>query len=522
MNASKHDQAEIPIPPWLEQRSGGLLLHVSSLPGGFGIGNIGSAAHAFLEFLAEAGFSHWQVCPVGPTGYGDSPYLTYSSVAGNPYFIDWEPLLATDLLAEDELSPFADLPLETTDFDALSSLLWPLAKRVSARFQENPGCLESEYGEFQTFLDVNCTWVTHYALFQSLKSEHDDDPWWEWPIEESSFQQAKNRLEDPTLAEMLHLHQFLQYVFFGQWDHLRKRANALGLGILGDLPIYTAPDGAEVWARPDLFQLDENNRPAHVSGVPPDYFAEEGQLWGNPLYDWEIHEKDGFHWWLERLASQVRLFDVVRIDHFRAFHDYWSVPANEGDARLGHWEKGPGIPFFEAVRQRFPEMPFLAEDLGLLNEGVHRLRRRSGLPGMAVLQFAFDGDPDNLYLPHNLSPATVLYVGTHDNDVARGWYESSAEEVRDNFRRYLNASGSDVAWDLLRAAYRSVARLTVVTAQDLLDLGSEARFNVPGTPSGNWSWRLTEAQWESLSGKTTEYLREQAEITGRLPEIKRN
>ncbi|MFP6899737.1 MAG: 4-alpha-glucanotransferase [Opitutales bacterium] len=515
MNTSGYHQTMVPA--WLDARSSGLLLHVSSLPSPFGVGNLGSGAQSFLEFLVEAGFSYWQVCPVGPTGFGDSPYQTYSSVAGNPYFIDWEPLLKAKLVDEGELSKLYSLTDKSTDYNTLQTLFWPLVTAASKRFSKNPDLLSSCYGDWDMFLHANRSWLVPYAFFQALKAEYGDDPWWKWPSPDRSFLQARNRLEDQSLADHLLLHQFLQYVFFGQWSLLRKRAKALGVGILGDIPIYAAPDGAEVWARPDLFQLDENMLPTHVSGVPPDYYAPKGQLWGNPLYDWKIHENEGFTWWLDRLDSQLRLFDVVRIDHFRAFHDYWSVSAEETDACRGHWKKGPGITFFEAVRERFPEMPFLAEDLGLLTKGVHQLRQESGLPGMAVLQFAFDGDPDNLYLPHNLLPETVLYVGTHDNDVANGWYASASEEVRDNFRRYFNVSGDDASWDLVRAAYRSVARLAVVTAQDLLGLGSEARFNVPGAPSGNWRWRLTQSQFEYLCGKTATYLREQTEITGRLP-----
>ena len=509
-------------PAWIKSRSSGLLLHVSSLPGRFGIGNLGPGAHSLLEFLAETGFSYWQVCPVGPTGFGDSPYQTFSSIAGNPYFIDWEPLHKAGLVKESELEPFLSLSHESTDYNAIRTLFWPLAKAVSERFQANQLSLSSLYGDWQVFLDSNHSWLTPYALFQALKSAHGDLPWWEWPSAENSFEQARDRLEDPSLADNLFLHRFLQYVFFGQWKLLRKRAKELGIGILGDIPIYAAPDGAEVWTRPELFQLNENRRPTHVSGVPPDYFAPEGQLWGNPLYDWKTHQEDGFKWWLDRLAYQVRLFDVVRIDHFRAFHDYWSIPTDECDARKGQWELGPGIAFFDAARKRFPDMPFLAEDLGLLTKGVLQLRQSSGLPGMAVLQFAFDGDPDNLYLPHNLTPETVVYVGTHDNDVARSWYESSSEEVRDNFRRYCNVSGEDAPWDLLRIAYRSVANLAVVTAQDLLALGSEARFNVPGTPSGNWTWRITDTQLSGLKLETAEYLRQQTEITGRLPKSRNN
>ena len=505
------------VPAWLDTRSSGLLLHVSSLPSRFGIGNLGKEAHLFLEFLAKSGFSYWQVCPVGPTGYGDSPYQSYSSVAGNPYFIDWEPLIQAKLVKSDELSEFRELSNEFTDYNLLRKLFWPLAKVVSNRFSVNRDCLAPAYGNWSEFLESNRSWLEPYALFQAFKTVFNDEPWWEWPSEFRSFEQARQSLEDKSLGNHVFFHQFLQYVFFGQWNLLRKRAKSLGIAILGDIPIYAAPDGAEVWARPELFQLDQGGLPSHVSGVPPDYFAPEGQLWGNPLYDWKVHENENFIWWLDRLDSQLQLFDVVRIDHFRAFHDYWSVPSEEPDARSGNWEKGPGIAFFDAVRERFPKMPFLAEDLGLLNKGVHQLRRESGLPGMAILQFAFDGDPDNLYLPHNLLPSTVLYVGTHDNDVAAGWYASATEEIQDNFRRYFNVSGEDASWDLMRAAYRSVARLAVVTAQDLLSLGSEARFNVPGTPSGNWRWRLTCNQFDHLCNATASYLREQTDITGRLP-----
>ncbi len=502
-------------PAWIQHRSTGLLLHVSSLPGSFGIGNLGPGAHDFLEFLVEAGFSSWQTCPLGPTGFGDSPYQTFSSDAGNPYFIDWEPLLDAQIVSEPEITSLRSLPTNVVDYDSLRHHFLPISRQVSKKFHEQPTVLASLYGDFSEFVTIHERWLRPYCLFKALKESHDGQPWWAWPIQERSFDAANEQRIDESLRETIQHEEFLQYVFFGQWDALRRKAHDLGLRIIGDLPIYAAPDGAEVWARPELFQLGEDSLPSRVSGVPPDYFAPEGQRWGNPLYDWPMHQQDGFSWWLERLEAQLQLFDVVRIDHFRAFHDYWSIPATANDARLGEWEKGPGLPFFEAVRAKFPAMPFLAEDLGLLNAGVHQLRDTVGLPGMAVLQFAFDGDSDNLYLPHNLNADTVLYVGTHDNDVAKGWYESASEEVRDNFRRYLNTSGEDAPWDFLRAAYRSVAKLTVVTAQDLLSLGSEARFNVPGTPTGNWRWRITPEQFGKLRDETAPYLREQAQITGR-------
>ena len=322
------------------------------------------------------------------------------------------------------------------------------------------------------------------------------------------MKKARHRLTDPALVDELNLHYFLQYLFFGQWKALRSYASSRKISILGDLPIYVAPDCADVWQRPNLFQLDITTElPTAVAGVPPDYFNPAGQLWGNPLYDWAVHKDEDYAWWLKRLAAQNDLFDVTRIDHFRGFHDYWSIPAGHEDACNGVWESGPGVQFFKTVREHFPTLPFLAEDLGLLNEGVHALRKATNLPGMAVLQFAFDGDPANLYLPHNLSKDLVLYTGTHDNDTSRGWYESSDEEVRGNFRSYFSVSGEDAPWDLLRAAYRTVSNLVVIPMQDVLSLGSEARLNRPGYAFGNWSWRMTGEQLTALSGETATYLR---------------
>ena len=507
-----------PPPEWLARRAAGLLLHLTCLPGDYGIGNLGHPARALLDFLAEAGLAYWQICPVGPTGYGDSPYQVFSSYAGNPYFIDWSPIRDANLLTQDELVPLGELPTDHIDYGKLYERFWPIARTASRRFVESPASLEHLYGSYQNFLEENAHWLKPYALYQTLKIDHQQKPWWLWPPELRSYEQARNHPDRARPAQETQLHQFLQYLFFGQWKQLRAHAARQKVKIIGDLPIYVAPDSADIWQRPDLFQLDITQPfPFPQAGVPPDYFNPDGQLWGNPLYDWPVHQNENYAWWLNRLAAQTRLFDLTRIDHFRGLHDYWSVPAGNPEARQGHWEPGPGPAFLQALRARFPTLPFLAEDLGLLSQAARDLRRASGLPGMAVLQFAFDGDPANLYLPHNLPSDLVLYTGTHDNDTSQGWYQAAGEEVRGNFRSYLNVSGHDAPWDLLRAAYRSTSPLCITPMQDLLSLPSSARLNRPGHPTGNWTWRLIAEQLAHLHDQSAPYLREQAKLTNRLP-----
>jgi len=506
---SKHS-----LPSWISHRAAGSLLHLSSLPGSYGIGNLGSGARSFVDFLARSGIRFWQTCPVGPTGYGDSPYQVFSSFAGNPYFIDWAPLIRIGLIHENELSALRELPSHEVDYGRLYQEFFPCARLAFSRFSDHVDDLESLYGNLERFSQENASWLTSYACFQVLKQREEGKPWWKWS---DSWKNADSILlaetsDDPDFA----FHVFLQYLFWNQWKSLRDYANGKNVSLLGDLPIYEAPDSSGVWQRPDLFQVTPDSDFSHVAGVPPDYFNENGQYWGNPLYDWERHSAEDYSWWMDRLAVQLKLFDVVRIDHFRGFHDYWSISTKTDDARLGTWRDGPGMKFWEVARKRFPALPFLAEDLGLISEEVRDLRRKAGLPGMAVLQFAFDGDEENLYLPHNLEKDLVLYTGTHDNDTTTGWYESAGEEVRGNFRTYLNVSGSSPSWDMLRLAYRSVAPLVVVPVQDLLGLGSGARLNEPGFAMGNWKWRLTREQLDLLGRESASYLAEQAKITGRL------
>ena len=499
------------LPPWFaEQRSAGCLMHISSLPSSCGIGNLGESSYRFIDFLKESGFSFWQVCPVGPTGFGDSPYQVFSSSAGNPYFIDWEPLLENNLISHGDLDALSKLPHEFVDYGNLYQSFFSTARLAHSRFRENRKNLEDIYGSYDLWRSQS-SWLHSYASFQCLKKQYSNHPWWEWP--------QNHNVENVDDVEY-DFQIFLQYLFRGQWKQLRSYANSMGISLLGDLPIYPAPDSSEVWANPSLFQIDVNKGTfTNIAGVPPDYFNADGQFWGNPLYEWEVHRKDDFLWWRDRLSHQLELFDVVRIDHFRGFHDYWSIPDITKDAKLGEWKNGPGMDFWEVIQKYFPDMPFLAEDLGLISDDVRQLRDLAGLPGMAVLQFAFDGDSENLYLPHNLKDSLVLYTGTHDNDTTNGWYKSASEEVKGNFRKYLNVSGDSPSWDLLRFAYRTVSPLVVIPVQDLLSLGSEARFNEPGIAEGNWKWRITNSQLEEQLTDYAVYLHGQAEITGRLPSL---
>ena len=502
------------LPRWLGNRAAGVLLHPSSLPSKQGIGTLGKEARQFIDFLESAGFCYWQTCPVGPTGFGDSPYQVFCSSAGNPYFIDWSILVELGLLHSSDLHRLQNLSNEHVEYGYLYREFYPVARTAFSNFKLNKSVLESKYGNFDDF-KIKFSWLKGYGCFQALKSANGNEPWWLWGSKYKNSTTLDHILVDH--LDEVNFHFFLQYLFFGQWLELKSYANQRGIFLLGDLPIYAAPDSSEVWANQNLFQIDpENSTFENLAGVPPDYFNMEGQFWGNPLYDWEEHEKEEYSWWIDRLKSQTEIFDVVRIDHFRAFNDYWSIPCS-GNAKQGTWEPGPGLKFWNKINEAFPERPFLAEDLGLISDEVRSLRDQAGLPGMAVLQFAFDGDAKNLYLPHNLAKNLILYLGTHDNDTTCGWYEKADEEIRSNFRSYLNVSGEFPSWDLLRFAYRTISPLVIVSVQDLLSLGSEARLNCPGKAIGNWQWRINYAQLDSLF-ESSKYLHEQAKITGRSVE----
>jgi 4-alpha-glucanotransferase len=502
---------------WLSARSAGVLLHPTSLPGSQGVGTLDGAAVRFLDFLKESGMSWWQVCPLGPTGYGDSPYQCFSAFAGNPYVVDLQDLVQRKLLTEAEIAPLSKVGIAQVDFGALYQLKWPLMRLAYTRYKA-AGFPPLGAEGFADFKSSQAQWLEPYAAFRALKDSFGGKAWWEWPASARTFKVLQPKLR-ATLADEIGAHQFYQYAFFTQWARIRAEAKRRGIGIIGDIPIFVAADSADVWAEPELFELGKDGRPVAVAGVPPDYFSSDGQLWGNPLYKWDVHAADGYAWWKKRLGATFDVCDIVRIDHFRGFDAYWRIPLPAVNAKTGAWIPGPGIDFFRSIKEAFPTARIIAEDLGLLTPSVEALLAATGLPGMAVLQFAFGGDAKNPYLPHNLKGNGVIYPGTHDNDTAIGWYAQADEKTKDHVRRYLRVSGKEVAWDLIRTAYSAVSRVAVFPMQDLLSLGSEARLNSPGSAQGNWRWRLADGDIEKLSsGGTAAYLLDLAGLSGRLPE----
>jgi 4-alpha-glucanotransferase len=504
-----------PLFNWLSARGAGVLFHPTSLPGIQQVGVFDRAADRFLDFLQAAGMTYWQFCPLGPTGYGDSPYQCFSAFAGNPYLIDLSELAARGLLDAGDVAAPAGSDPGKVDFGALYRVKLPVLRKAFDRYLQS-GSPAWDGETFAEFKASQASWLDVYALFRALKDHHGGCAWTDWPTASRDSAAALRSPLRARLAREVEAHQFYQYIFFSQWRRVRAAAARRGISVIGDLPIFVAADSADVWGNPGLFELDPaTGMPLAVAGVPPDYFTADGQLWGNPLYAWKRHAADGYAWWRERLRASFELYDVVRIDHFRGFDEYWRIPLPAETARTGTWTRGPGIDLFRSIRDSFPGARIIAEDLGVLTPGVVKLRDETGLPGMAVLQFAFGGDAANLYLPHNLVPNSTIYTGTHDNDTSLGWYASTDEASRDHVRRYLRVSGAEVGWDLIRAAYSSVSRLAVIPLQDILSLGSEARFNTPGKPADNWQWRCGATALDRLGG-TAFYLRELAALCGRL------
>jgi 4-alpha-glucanotransferase len=489
-------------------RSSGLLLHPTALPGPFACGDLGSGAHAFVDFLAGAGQSLWQVLPLGPTGLGDSPYQCFSAFAGNPLLVSPARLAEEGLISRDELARLPSRIAPATDYgrahETARAVAWALADRMRGH------ALRHEFEAFR----ARTPWLADFASFMALRDAQGGASWSEWPASLRAREPGALAEARRTLAPAIRAHEVMQWAFARQWGVLREHAHARGVRILGDAPIFVAFDSADVWARPELFELDAGGRPTGVAGVPPDYFSATGQLWGNPLYRWEAHAREHFSWWGDRLAWLLDSVDLVRLDHFIGFVRYWDVPPDAPDARGGSWQPGPGEALFHALRQRLRALPIVAEDLGAIDEETAELRESLGLPGMCVLQFAFDGDAENPFLPRNHAKNRVVYTGTHDNDTTRGWWERASEAERDTLRAELGAVTDDVAWDLIAAGMGSVAHTFVAPVQDVLSLGSEARFNTPGTAAGNWAWRLAEGQ---LGPAHAERLRALAAAHGRLP-----
>jgi len=503
----------------MTRRAAGILLHPTSLPGPFGVGDLGPAADRFLDWARDAGQSYWQVLPLGPPTLGDSPYTAFSAFAGNPLLISPELLAAEGLLESSDLDDRPGFAPVRIDYGQVKGWKEGLLRKSFARFRDNPtDALEAELEDFAERSDERF-WLDDWALYSALKERFGGVAWTEWPSElvrreDGALSAARNELEDE-----IAYHRWVQFLFFRQWRRLRSEAARRGVAILGDLPFYVAGDSAEVWAHAELFDLDDDGQPLRVAGVPPDYFSDDGQLWGNPLYRWDRMAENGYRWWIERLAANLRLTDLVRIDHFRAFCDYWVVPAGETTAKNGRWVDGPGIGFFEAIRETLGELPLVAEDLGDIHEGVEELRRAIGLPGMRVLQFGFDPSDDH-HVPHHHEPDAVVYTGTHDNDTAVGWYTGLDPRTRERFADYsgLGESGGrkkEPHWALIRLAYTSVADLAIVPVQDVLGLGREARMNTPGREGGNWVWRLAEGDLDPAAARRLHRL---AELSGRLAE----
>jgi 4-alpha-glucanotransferase len=479
----------LPIESVIQERRGGLLLHPTSLPGPYGCGTLGKAAERWLDWLEAAGMRVWQFLPLGPTGYGDSPYQSFSAFAGNSNLIDLEQLLQQGILEPDDLQPIPEWTANI-DYGQFLAWKWPILQLAAQRYLERVD--QSTRAEFKNFTDEQKYWLKDFALFMSLKEANDGRAWTEWDkgfahrVPEA-MDNARERFSDRVEHE-----QVLQFIFHRQWAKIRHRAQQLGITLVGDMPIFVAHDSAEVWSHPELFRLGPDSMPDVVAGVPPDYFSSTGQRWGNPLYRWDEMERTDYDWWERRLRAALELSDVVRLDHFRGFSAYWEIPAEDDTAVSGHWVKGPGERLLGRLLEALGRLPLLAEDLGVITPDVEALRESLNLPGMKVLQFGLEGAPDNPYLPHNYSENCVAYTGTHDNDTSVGWYKNSSEGTRDFCRRYLASNGEHIAQDMMRAIWSSSAGWAIAPMQDVLELGSEARMNAPGSTVNNWSWRLPE------------------------------
>ena len=465
-------------------------MHPTSLPGRYGIGDLGPEAYRWIDFLHGSGVGLWQILPLGPTGYADSPYQCFSAFAGNPYLISPDILLEQNLITFDDLKDIPDFPEGNVDFGQVIEWKMNLLQQAFDRFSSG----NTYKSEFIKYKESNSEWLDDFTLFMALKDIHDLKAWvyWEPAFRSRKFQamaQARDEYKD-TIAK----YAFYQFIFTRQWQAIREYAANKGIRIIGDIPIYVAHDSADVWANTELFLLDETGNPTVVAGVPPDYFTKTGQLWGNPIYNWQLHAERGYKWWITRMQMVLSMVDIVRMDHFRGFAGYWEVPADEDTAENGRWVKGPGEDLFVAIKNALGELPIIAEDLGVITPDVEALRDRFGLPGMKILQFAFDGAADHPYLPNNYSENTVAYTGTHDNETVAAWYKNTSEMNKHHAREYLNSDGSHITWDMIQALWASPAVMAVAPLQDFLELGEEARMNTPGTIGGNWGWRVLEEQ----------------------------
>jgi 4-alpha-glucanotransferase len=491
-------------------RNAGVLLHPTSLPGRYGVGDLGDELIVFLDWAAGAGFKLWQVLPLNPPGYGASPYGCLSSFAGNPLLVSPQRLLHEGLLSPEAVADVPHFADGHVEFEQVIELKTRLLRDSFAQFGRE--ATEEQRASFETFVAFeNEAWLADFALYMALKEHHGGSAWWQW---DKTYARRDAKALDAARSEFaddIRFHQYVQWLFFRQWASVRDAAHARGIHIMGDVPIYVAGDSADVWANPELFQLDDEGNPIVVAGVPPDYFSATGQRWGNPLYRWDVLRETGFAWWISRIATNLRFADMIRLDHFRGFAAYWEIPASEPTAVHGRWMPGPGVALFEAIRDALGNLPLVAEDLGFITQDVHDLRHAVGLPGMKILQFGF-AQTDSPHLPHRYEPETVVYTGTHDNDTARGWFETAPEDEQEAALIYAG-TGEPIAWGLIRMAYTSVAQTAIIPVQDILALGGEARMNRPGAETDNWSWRM---QFGALTHEHADRLRRLAELTGRI------
>lgn len=496
------------------ERSAGILLHPSSLPGRFGIGDLGNEAFNFVNFLEEAGQKLWQVFPLGPTGYGDSPYQCFSAFAGNPLLISPEKLVEDDLLSLDEIEAYPQDDPHKIDFGHVIHYKKLILKKAYNNFKGNLG---SHRKSFNSFCRENKEWLNDFSFFMATKDFHRGELWTKWEKElvvrdKKALAKWKKKLSDD-----INYHKFVQFQFSTQWSNLKKYANEKGIKIIGDMPIFVAYDSADLWANNSIFTVDKEGNLEKVAGVPPDYFSATGQLWGNPLYKWDIMEKDNFLWWRQRIANVLKLVDIIRIDHFRGFDAYWEIPGEAPTAEKGRWVKAPGEKLFNTLKKYLGELPILAEDLGVITKPVEELRDKFEFPGMKILQFAFGTDMEKRFLPHNITQNSVVYTGTHDNDTTRAYFEKEKKADNDIYshtQRYLDYYGKDMVQKLIKTAYASVADIVIIPMQDVLNLGGGARMNFPGKLGGNWTWRFN---WKQVPDFLIEAYKEMAELYERPP-----
>jgi 4-alpha-glucanotransferase len=504
-------------------RTTGLLLHPTSLPSPHGIGDLGPVARQFIDWMANARFGVWQVLPLGPTGYGDSPYQCFSAFAGNPLLISLDDLAADGWLLASDLASLPRFPRRDCDFGAAYDAKLPLLQRAAARFDQVAS--DTARAEFSAFCSAQASWLDDYALFRACKAQHEQQSWTQWaPDIRDRAPEAMTRWRTECAAE-IHVEQFVQWQYAVQWKRLHERCAAAGIAVMGDVPIFVAHDSADVWANPSQFRLNADGTPTVIAGVPPDYFSATGQCWGNPLYAWDAMAADGYAWWIKRFKHLFTMVDWARIDHFRGFEAFWEIPGGETTAVNGQWVTAPGDALFTALRAALGALPIIAENLGEITPAVEELREKHGFPGMAILQFAFGGDAQaGTFIPHNYVRDLVAYTGSHDNDTLVGWWNSGAgdstrtEEMvareKDFARRYMRTDGHEIHWDVIRTLMASVANIAIIPMQDILGAGSEARMNVPGRMGGNWLWRFGPGE---VTRVHAERLREYAGLYGRLP-----